>query len=966
MAGERTFVVKILGNADGAITAFKKLGREGSDALGAVFDVAKKGALIATAAAGAIAGAALTAIAAATADQESQKKLADQLRRTMQATDDQIKSVEEFVSKQQLLVGVSDDELRPALASLARATGDITFAQKNLGLALDISAATGIELETVSLALGKAFSGNIGALTKLGVPIDENVKKSKDLSSVVQTLNEQFGGAAAAAANTFSGRLKILKLSIGEAVEGIGYALLPIAEKLVAFIQTNVVPVIQAFADELSGGGSLRDALLAAAAQMGDFGIKVIDVVETVVNSIGMLGNVFIDLVKPILFAGGGIASLIAFVRGGPDAFNKVGLAMNNFIDGLDNLKTNSAVTGAAFDRFRDDLFGVAAAATITQAELRALDQVQRGMAAGGPVQAFIGPMLEGYGSLAPKVKTAAELQADFNKKLKELQLAGSGSSNALKTLKELTDKYRSSVEKVTSEQKSLIAATKGITEAKKQLGDRVKDLADREADVGERNLDLVKRQGDVVKRNIDIVKRKGDLEKREQDVGERNLDLLKRQGDVVKRNLEVAKRKGEVDKRNTEIIKREGDLVKRNTELAERQLDVTKRGNELAESNINLAEAQEKFNAAVRGYGKDSIQAKEAQSELAEAQRNVEQSGYRVERAVFAIKEAEEELKAVRMDSASTVQDIRRAEIDLAEAKLNLAEAQANQSELNKEQTDSLLKLNQTISGAVKGNKEYDKLFDKLEDAQNDQLKATEALTQASEDLVDAQDAVAKAAQDIIDAREDAAAAAQDVIGAEEDVADAIKAVLDAQQDIIDAKQAVVDARQAIIDAEEDLADAIRDVSKAQKDIVDAKQAVIDAQDEIAEAHDKVREAVEEEAEAYRQLAIAIKKAQDAAAAAGKKFAAPTFSAPTAVAAAILPTSGRVDPSIIPVLPPVPVPAASVSTATAATPATTIVVNTGVGTNGIEAGRQIVQLLQQYTAVDAFAIDKLGFAPRR
>jgi hypothetical protein len=42
------------------------------------------------------------------------------------------------------------------------------------------------------------------------------------------------------------------------------------------------------------------------------------------------------------------------------------------------------------------------------------------------------------------------------------------------------------------------------------------------------------------------------------------------------------------------------------------------------------------------------------------------------------------------------------------------------------------------------------------------------------------------------------------------------------------------------------------------------------------------------------------------------------------------------------------------------------IVVNTGIGTNGVEAGRQIVQLLQQYTAVDAFAIDRLGFAPRR
>ena len=478
MAGERTFIVKILGNADGAITAFKKLGREGSDALGAVFDVAKKGALIATAAATAIGGAAFAAIAAATADQESQKKLADQLRRTMEATDEQIASVEQYISKQQMLVGVSDDELRPALASLARATGDITFAQKNLGLALDISAATGIELETVSLALGKAFSGNIGALTKLGVPIDENVKKSKDLSSVVETLNAQFGGAAAAAADTFAGRLNILKLSVGEAVEGIGYALLPVAEKLVAFIQKNVVPVIQAFADELSGGGSLRDALLAAAAQMGDFGTKVIDVVETVVNTVGTIGNVFIDLVKPILFAGGAIASLIAFVRGGPDAFNTVGLAMNNFIDGLDGLKTNSAVTGAAFDRFRTDLLGVAAAANVTQEQLRNLDQTQRGIAVGGPVQKFIGPMLAGYGSLAGKTKTAAELQADYNKRLAELQGVGGGASKTIETAKQKFEKYTDALKSSTSAQKAFNNAQKASTKAADSLKGAQDDVA--------------------------------------------------------------------------------------------------------------------------------------------------------------------------------------------------------------------------------------------------------------------------------------------------------------------------------------------------------------------------------------------------------------------------------------------------------------------------------------------------------
>ena len=938
MAGERTFLVRLIGNADGAVAAFKKLANEGEktisqlqtvgNAIGGAFDVVQRVALVAAGAITAVAGAATAAALAAAEDEQSQRKLASQLQRTTGASDAQVQAVERFITSAMLATGVADTDLRNGFANLTRATGDATQSQRLLTLSLDISAATGKDLESVTIAVGKAASGQVTALSKLGIPIDENTKKTKNFGSALSMLETQFGGAAAESADTFSGRLKVLQVSLGEVVQSIGFALLPYFEKFVKFIQDNILPALIVFSENIGEKGIVKSAAMALNA-MGDLGVSFIDTLESMSIAVLTFLKEFVDLGRTIALTVGFTAALTG--------------------NAVVALKATAA--SLMFKAAQEKLNGA------LQATPGMFDKIRNSMAQAAAVQAKALPNIIG---------TADALERAIVKGQKDTVPAFAGVGAAVKTAKEKLEDYRSSVKKVTSEQKSLIAATKGITEAKKQLGDRVKDLADREADVGERNLDLVKRQGDVVKRNIDIVKRKGDLEKREQDVGERNLDLLKRQGDVVKRNLEVAKRKGEVDKRNTEIIKREGDLVKRNTELAERQLNVTKRGNELAESNINLAEAQEKFNAAVRGYGKDSIQAKEAQSELAEAQRNVEQSGYRVERAVFAIKEAEEELKAVRMNSASTVQDIRRAEIDLAEAKLDLAEAQANQSELNKEQTDSLLKLNQTISGAVKGNKEYDKLFEKLEDAQNDQLKATEALTQASEDLVDAQDTVAKAAQDIIDAREDAAAAAQDVISAEEDVADAIKAVFDAQQDIIDAKQAVVDARQAIIDAEEDLADAIRDVSKAQQDIVDAKQAVIDAQDEVAEAHDKVREAVEEEAEAYRQLAIEIKKAKKAAEDAGKQFAAPTFSAPTAIAAAILPTSGRVDPSIIPVLPPVPVPAASVSTATAATPATTIVVNTGVGTNGIEAGRQIVQLLQQYTAVDAFAIDKLGFAPRR
>ncbi len=297
------------------------------------------------------------------------------------------------------------------------------------------------------------------------------------MSSVVETLNNQFGGAASAAADTFAGRLNILKLSIGEAWEGIGYALLPIAEKLVAFIQKNVVPVIQAFADELSGGGSLRDALLAATAQAGDFGLKVVDMVQTVVETVGQIANVFIDLVKPIVLAGGAIVSMIAFVRGGKDAFDDVGLAVNNFVGGLEGMKTNTAVTGAAFDRFRQDVLGVAAAATVTQEELRNLDQIQRGMAVGGPVQKFIGPMLAGYGSLAGKTKTAAELQAEYNKKLAELQSTGGGAAKTIETAKQKFEKYTDALKSSTFAQKAFTNAQKASDRAATSLLDAQNDV---------------------------------------------------------------------------------------------------------------------------------------------------------------------------------------------------------------------------------------------------------------------------------------------------------------------------------------------------------------------------------------------------------------------------------------------------------------------------------------------------------
>jgi hypothetical protein len=95
-----------------------------------------------------------------------------------------------------------------------------------LTLAQDISSGTGKDLEAVSVALAKASLGQFTALVKLGIPLDENVKKTKDFTAIQKALDTQFGGASATAAETFSGQLARLGTVWDNLTESIGYAVL--------------------------------------------------------------------------------------------------------------------------------------------------------------------------------------------------------------------------------------------------------------------------------------------------------------------------------------------------------------------------------------------------------------------------------------------------------------------------------------------------------------------------------------------------------------------------------------------------------------------------------------------------------------------------------------------------------------------------------------------------------------------
>ena len=261
MAGSRTLKLSILGDVDNLNKSLKTASADVDsfgDKMGKVGKMVGTAFVAAAAAAGAYAiKIGIEGVKAAIEDEKAQTQLALALENATGATKGQIAATEQSILQMSLATGVADDELRPALGRLVRSTGDITKAQDLLATALDISAATGKPVEAVATSLSKAYDGNTTALGRLGIGLSAAELKTMSFEQVQGRLSDLFGGAAARNADTYAGRIARMQVAFNEAKETIGFALLPILEKVINFINQNALPVINAFsgAFSLDGGG---------------------------------------------------------------------------------------------------------------------------------------------------------------------------------------------------------------------------------------------------------------------------------------------------------------------------------------------------------------------------------------------------------------------------------------------------------------------------------------------------------------------------------------------------------------------------------------------------------------------------------------------------------------------------------------------------------------------------------------
>lgn len=190
-----------------------------------------------------LAAAAGFATNAAIQDAAAQDQLAGVLQRQTGATKEQVAETEAFISSLSRATAMADDELRPALASLVTATGNLQTSQTLLRRAQDLAVSTNSDLATAVDAVAKAYNGQTKGLAKLDPSLRDAIASGASFDEIMQKVAQTTGGAAAEAANTTAGRFKTLSIQFGELQETLGAKLLPVAESLVGVL-INVVDIV--------------------------------------------------------------------------------------------------------------------------------------------------------------------------------------------------------------------------------------------------------------------------------------------------------------------------------------------------------------------------------------------------------------------------------------------------------------------------------------------------------------------------------------------------------------------------------------------------------------------------------------------------------------------------------------------------------------------------------------------------
>lgn len=263
------------------------------------------------------------------------RNLATAFALTGEFSDDAVSSFEAFAAQIQKTTTLTDDAVLKA-AALAKTFGLTNEqAQKVTKAAVDLSAATGKDLNASVEALSATYNGNIGKLGKASAAVKTLTDDQLKNGAAVDLLSKKFEGFAEQSAKSFEGSLIKAGNQFGEIFEGLGkiitqnpvvIALLDKMAEAFAFVAEVVDQNKESLTTLLSQAlKSLVAALPGVIRSLGTF----VEVTGEVINVVGFLAKGLIAVV----------AGLTEFTKPIRDLQNIIGNALlgsfSKFIAGI-------------------------------------------------------------------------------------------------------------------------------------------------------------------------------------------------------------------------------------------------------------------------------------------------------------------------------------------------------------------------------------------------------------------------------------------------------------------------------------------------------------------------------------------------------------------------------------------------------------------------------------------------------
>ncbi len=147
----------------------------------------------------------------------------------------------------------SEADLGNALKVLVGYGMDVDTAMKTMTATMDLATAKQVSLETAATAVGKAFEGQDGILTRMGITISDATPKAEKFATQMGEIEKRFGSAAQADVETYAGKWTQLTNKLNELAEKIGNAILPALTDFADFV-VKATDRLLWFCDQVSKG----------------------------------------------------------------------------------------------------------------------------------------------------------------------------------------------------------------------------------------------------------------------------------------------------------------------------------------------------------------------------------------------------------------------------------------------------------------------------------------------------------------------------------------------------------------------------------------------------------------------------------------------------------------------------------------------------------------------------------------